>query len=308
VVQNTLYSQNYTKVDSIVRKYPKTFDIPSKIAELVNKDFTIPEEKARAIYTWIALNISYDIKALESVQKTVSFSYRTEEEKFLKEKKIKEDLAIATLKSKKAVCQGYSTLYKVICDLVSLECEIISGTSKTKYLDIGILPKISDHAWNSVKINNEWKLIDATWGAGYLNESYTKFIPDFNDFYFFTSPDLFFLNHYPENKDWLFISMTEREFADLPLFYPYYFRKKIELVEPKGGIINVPKNNTIKVVLKNINNATVSINFTDERFAKIITPKIENEFYIYEVDCKRKSGSYLTIFLNNTSIITYKIK
>ena len=45
-----------------------------------------------------------------------------------------------------------------------------------------------------------------------------------------------------------------------------------------------------------------------KELARIITPKIENESYIFEVDCKRKSGTYLTIFLNNTSIITYKIK
>lgn len=308
IITKSMFSQNFAKVDSVVRTYSKTFATPEKIADLINKDFNRPEEKARAVYTWVALNITYDIKGMSSAQKPISYSYGTEEEKSQIEQKIRLDLAKETLKKAKAVCQGYSTLYKVICDLVGLECEIISGTSKTKYTDIGVLPKIMDHAWNAVKINNEWRLLDVTWGSGYLDQSAGKYISEFNDFYFLTLPSLFNLNHYPENRVWLLEGLTEKEFAELPLFYPYYFKMRVMLIEPKQGIIDNPRNNILTLKIKNIDGGSLSYIFSDEKYGNMLQPNREGDFYLISIECKRKSNTFLTIFLNNNSIFTLKIK
>ena len=63
LLSNYFYSQKYNSVDSIVIKYPKYFNSPKQLADQIQKDFASEYEKARAIYTWMALNISYDVKA-----------------------------------------------------------------------------------------------------------------------------------------------------------------------------------------------------------------------------------------------------
>ena len=303
-----LFSKDYEKVDRIVQNYPNSFSDPDQLAKLINRDFKLPEEKARAIFTWIALNIDYDIKALNSKPEIISFSYSTQEEKLFREQKIEEDLAIQTLRKGKAVCQGYSTLYKYLCDLASIECVIVPGTSKTRKTDIGKLPRNNDHTWNAVKINNEWKLIDVTWGAGYTNENATRFIPAFNDYYFFTSPYKFFLNHYPEDSAWLLIDISKETFANLPLYYSSFYKLNVEVVEPQKGIILISKNESIKLVLKNSKNELVSMKFENDKYSKLVQPKNENEFSFYEIRYEKNANTYLTVYINTRSFVTFKVE
>jgi len=302
-----VFSQNYEKVDSVVRNYPSSFKSTAELAELIKKDFSFPEEKARAIFTWIALNIEYDVKAYTSSPKNISYSYKTQEEKLIKEQKFKDELVKQTLHEKKAVCEGYSTLYKSICDLVSIECKIIRGASKTKNADIGKIAYSNDHAWNVVKINNSLKLVDVTWGAGYVNKNITHFTFSFNDFYFFSPPERFFLNHYPENKDFLFIKMSKKKFANLPLYYSYYFQKDIEVIKPRKGIISIPKNNKIKLVIKNKQKEIIWFNLENEKFTKSLIPKIDGELYTYEITLDKRLNTYLMLSIDNMAVATFKL-
>ena len=52
----------------------------------------------------------------------------------------------------KGVCAGYSAAFKLLADAAGLENIVVTG-----YLD-GSLP----HAWNKVKIDGEWYIIDTT--------------------------------------------------------------------------------------------------------------------------------------------------
>ncbi|MGK4568754.1 hypothetical protein [Flavobacterium sp. 3HN19-14] len=53
-------AQDFQKVDGLVKTYPKSFSSPDDLAIRINEDFTRDDEKVRAIYTWMALNIAYD--------------------------------------------------------------------------------------------------------------------------------------------------------------------------------------------------------------------------------------------------------
>jgi transglutaminase/protease-like cytokinesis protein 3 len=57
---------------------------------------------------------------------------------------------------------------------------------------IGKLPKQNDHEWNAVKIDGRWKLIDVTWASGSVSTQTGKFVPEFNDAYYGTAPEVFF--------------------------------------------------------------------------------------------------------------------
>ncbi len=168
-------AQDFAKVDKKVKAYPKSFSDIDKLARRINEDFSRDDEKARAIFTWIAINVRYDLAASRVNKGPIGFSYKTQEEKLAKQKKFRDELAIRTLKSKKGVCQGYSTLFAEVAERVGLEAVIIPGASKSNITQIGKKPGNSDHAWNAVKIEGQWKLLDVTWAAGAATGNPPKF-------------------------------------------------------------------------------------------------------------------------------------
>lgn len=54
-----------------------------------------------------------------------------------------------------AVCEGYSRAMKLLCDLSSLECTVVSGKSKNG-------SRWEGHAWNIVKVDGEYYHLDVT--------------------------------------------------------------------------------------------------------------------------------------------------
>jgi len=142
------------------------------------------KELAELIYYWISLNIDYDVV---SFQHNININVSAEN----------------TFKNKKSVCAGYANLYKTLCDKVGLECNVINGYAKGYGYDSGIIFNVN-HSWNVVKIKNKWELIDATWGAGYVemqNDSLV-FIRELNLRYLFDNPEDFILDHFPEDPKW----------------------------------------------------------------------------------------------------------
>lgn len=56
-----------------------------------------------------------------------------------------------------AVCDGISKAFKLLCDLAKINCNIVFGDSWNEY------EKPQKHAWNMVKIDENWYHIDLTW-------------------------------------------------------------------------------------------------------------------------------------------------
>ena len=302
------YSQNYEKVDAIVKEYPNSFSGIDKFAERVNKDFTREDEKARAIFTWIATNIKYDLAAYGVNEKPVAYSFKTQEEKAAKQKQFKDELAAKTLKSKKGVCQGYSTLYLQVAEKAGLEAVIITGTAKSHPAHIGKQPGASDHAWNAVKIGGEWKLIDATWGAGTATGNPPKFTFRFNDKYFFSDPNVFFLNHFPDDKKWLLTDKTEKDFADLPLYYGNYLMGGYEFLNPTLGTFTNTKSNVVPFKIKNLKPTDkVAYVFSKNNTFKVIEPVVKGDVGEFEVILDNNSNGTLTIYINEKSVASYRI-
>lgn len=304
----TMNAQDYAKVDMKVKGYPKSFSSPDKLAEQIAKDFTRDDEKARAIFTWIAINIKYDFAAYGVNERPVAYSFRTQEEKEAKQKAMKQELAQKTLKSKKGVCQGYSTLFLVVAENVGLQSEIISGTSKSHPAHIGKAPGASDHVWNAVKIGNEWKLLDTTWGAGTVTGEKPEFVFKFNDKYFFSDPDTFFLNHFPDDKKWLMTQKTEKDFADLPLYYGNYLMEGYEFISPEAGVFNTVPSGVITFEVRNLQPGDkVHYAFSRDKVYKEVNPEQKGDIAAFSVPLSNSSAGTLTIYINQKSVASYKI-
>ncbi len=298
-------AQNFSEVDKKVRSYPNSFNSLEKLHQTIKNDFNKPKDRVRAIYTWIALHIEYDVKTYMKGTKPIKYTYRSDVEKLRKEKEIENKLALKTLKTRKAICHGYATLFKVLCEMSEIQCELITGTSKISNTDIGKEPQRVDHAWNAVKINNQWKLIDATWGAGYLNGQNMKFEKKYTDVFFFTEPEKFFYNHFPADKQWLLTNKNSKDFASLPLFYHTYLDSNIEVINPHKGIIKAKRGDTIEFVIRSEEKNRISYKFSNEKSGYNIEPKAKGDLLYYKIEVG--SGSYLTIYLNQSALVAYKI-
>ena len=177
-------AQKFTEIDEIAKNAPASAssDIES-LGKYLTKQANSDIKKVRAFYVWITHNIEYDINAF--LNKKLEINNSTE--KFLKRKK--------------GVCQDYANLFKALCDYADINCMVISGYSKGFGFNPGKTFGVPDHSWNAIKINNEWKLVDATWGSGFVDER-TKFVRSFTERFFLSEPEKFIYTHLSIDPMW----------------------------------------------------------------------------------------------------------
>lgn len=175
-------------------------------------------ERARAIFRWICENIDYDLEAY--------FTGR-----------IGSTNSTDVLKSRSSVCSGYSDLFSSLAREAGLETVKIVGYGKGySYRPGENFTGPYNHAWNAVKINGSWYLVDATWGAGYLGNA--GYVHWFDDHYFLTPPSEFVFDHLPDEERWQLLDepLSKEEFERLVYVESDFFNLGLELGERNGSI------------------------------------------------------------------------
>lgn len=146
--------------------------LPTLVSDIV-RPFSNDSLKVVAIYNWVTSNIRYDNTFRKRLE---GDSTLTQEPEYI-------------LKSKKAVCIGFSKLVKALCEEAQISALIIEGFAKSNGYSIDR----EEHAWNVVKIKDKWHLIDATWGIN--NALFAKK-------YCLTPPSIFAETHFPHDPLW----------------------------------------------------------------------------------------------------------
>lgn len=306
-INTTIQSQNYTEVDVKVKDYPK-FSSAQELATRIHKDFVSDSNKVRAAFIWLTKNIKYDLNEYYNpTSKRIKFKYSSEKEKQQKLQIIKNQIVDKTFNSKKSVCEGYAQSFKKICDLLYIEAVVIKGYARNSSNDIGVIPKNSNHAWNAVKINNKWRLIDATWAAGYIiNKSWKK---KFIAYYFYPNPEELLATHFPENNVWQLIKkpISEETYASQPIISQQFFYRGLKLISERNGIIYNKKQIVIKI--KNLASTDIiGYQFKDQRFGKRGLVSFNNSIGSFTINLKNKRKTELYIFINNELALEYKIR
>jgi hypothetical protein len=115
------------------------------------------------------------------------YTYKTKQDN---SKAVKE-----VMENKSGICSGYAALGDTLFKLCHLTSYLVEGSTKQSFL-----PAIIGHAWNAVKVDGDWKIIDATWGSGHLKNQ--KFVKDRHDHYFFPGPPQLISTHLPIDPIW----------------------------------------------------------------------------------------------------------
>jgi hypothetical protein len=211
----TAYAYRTDTPDQDVRQLPQSIDALRvrdaalyirQTAEYINRNSKNNFERVKKAHDVVALTIRYDAASF--------FSGRTPSQSY-------EDV----LKSRLAVCEGYSNVFKRLCDELRIECEIVRGFGR----GVGVspfrndTPASSNHAWNLIKIENAWYLVDCTWDSGHLNGR--NFQAEYSTDYLFLKPEYFIYTHFPGNPQQQLISspLSADAFSKLPLFKPKFF-------------------------------------------------------------------------------------
>lgn len=303
-----LYAQKYNAIDKVVLMYPKQFNSTEDLAQKIQKDFSSDYERARAIYSWIALNIKYDYQAYLKPPKVISFSYRTEAEKQNQIALIKEKTWQKAFTSRKAVCEGFTLLYERLASLVELKSEVIRGDSKRLLSDIGRENSFSNHAWNIVEVDGKWLLLDVTWGQGYYDTNRKTMVNHFSSIYFDTDPKYFFAKHFPDSGRYLNRKLNKDDFLNGPLIFDQTIVGDYEIMRPKSGIIQAKLGDRLLFQIKNISKLD-RLYYVNRKHQAVKVEKMRevNGALEFELIYDRNTGGFITFFLNQQSIAAFKV-
>ena len=211
----------YTNIDAYVLSAPASSQTSiSNLAAYLRIRATNDLLKARAIYRWITKNISYNVSGY------FSGNYGPND-------------AASVFARRTSVCQGYSELFQELGTLLGLKTELVSGYAKGYGFNIGqTVDGIANHAWTAVCINGEWYLIDSTWGAGHLSGS--SYVWSFKECYFLTSPEDFFIEHFPTDPQWQLLDKqkTLADFQNSIFIYSDYLELKVKSFTSLSYFVN----------------------------------------------------------------------
>lgn len=190
-IMSTVVNYNYSSKNKILQitydsekqaKQKECLDKISKILPTIIKEGMSDLEKSKAINDYIAKQTVYDYKAFEAIEKYNAI-YEKNGGKSEITKKAYDDLvknfgyamdSEGVLLKGIAVCSGYAKTYYLMARMAGLQSRVVTGQAT------GGL-----HAWNLVRINNKWLVVDPTWNDSdadpnkYLNisqddKTYTK--------------------------------------------------------------------------------------------------------------------------------------
>jgi len=243
-----VFESDFTSIDQQAQKIVYSGNSVGELAQLLNQYATTDLEKARLIYSWITHNISYDVEALNN----------------LFNNNIYPDVSTHNvLINRSTICSGYANLYQQLAEKMGLKSIVILGYAKGGNYAVGEDNEVN-HGWNGVKIDGKWYLVDATWGAGIINEN--QFQPEFNSYYFAIKPDQFIYSHFPENSQWQLLNqpLARNQFDELVEVSDSLFKNNIELISPQNKNINTEGN--VNLTLKAPDNIVAIAKIESDKF------------------------------------------
>jgi hypothetical protein len=139
---DNIQAQDFEKADSLAFAMPKRVHSKTALASEISTHELSDAEKVRLLYTWMANTIHYDLKSYEKAVKPP-------------------DETRYTLKTGRAVCTGYAHLFDSVCQLLSIPSFVVKG-----YVHQGFNPRASNHAWNAILVDGQWRFVDVSSGSG----------------------------------------------------------------------------------------------------------------------------------------------
>ena len=201
---------------------------PETVAKYIASKVSDPYMRVKAIHDFVVDRTSYDVATLNSIK---SGRARAAQD------------AQTVFNDRTGVCEGYARLMAEMGKHSGDEIVYIVGVSRDGAENgSGI-----GHAWNGVKIEDNWYLIDATWNAGFVNgDTFTK---RYTNAYLLTPPELFGMSHLPDDSAWQLRQkpITRGEFIRQPSMEPDFYINGHTFVDNVRSQIDVKRTFSLKI-------------------------------------------------------------
>lgn len=303
---NLFPQSDFYAIDRKVELIPatKTDSLAKQLAALGNTD----RQKVRAIFRWITENIEYNVRPIGRKKNTPALFYEEPDDSSAPLPPLDERVAAKVLYKGVAFCEGYSRLFKALCDHAGIKAEIIYGYARTNNnRRFGV-----NHTWNAVYLDSAWHLLDVTWASGVVSFA-NEYIRQYNDFYFLTPPEQFIRDHYPEDPQWTLLDNPPvyREYNQSPFRYSGYMKAGINNHFPAKGVIDAAPGDTIVIELKarrEIRSFFVSGSpVFDSTQVTLLPPNVSSEKLSFKYNITEATGEWLYVFCNDELAMRYKL-
>jgi hypothetical protein len=292
--------QNFAKADAHALKVGKLDSTNmGTIATLLTKPFAEKIDKARAIYTWIANNITYDVKAASKEQTD-------------------KNTTAEVLLYRKAVGIGFATLFQDMCSSAGIRCLTADGHIKRNTEEIGDNELEKNHSWAVVQLGlspDTWHYVDVALASGSVDEEMKVFTKKFSSNYFFADKAIFNWQHFPDNPAWKLDvgPKNKKEFLALPIIraaaYDWQLKKFTPELATQKTKLSTPVN--FSFVFGKADAVTkVTIQYGNGK-----RKKIKNALYNQSGNTLTFSYKFdvednypVTISINDAELITYKFE
>ncbi|MCR5691227.1 MAG: hypothetical protein K6G62_03315 [Eubacterium sp.] len=131
------------KTDQLDANQKKTLEEAKEVLDEIIKDGMTPFEQEKAVYEWMTKNIKADSEVTTLIQE--SPQDRAEPGK--------------VLESKKAVCVGFATTFRLFMEMLDIPCKVVHDTGRS-------------HSWDLVQLDGNWYHTDIYSDSGTPSYSY----------------------------------------------------------------------------------------------------------------------------------------
>ncbi|MEM8780843.1 MAG: transglutaminase domain-containing protein, partial [Cyanobacteria bacterium P01_G01_bin.49] len=224
--------QGQQMIHPAIVNMPKTVETSIKsVAEYIAEQESDPYLRIKALHDYVISRVIYDLEVLQTGNRPPQD-------------------AQTVFKTHKAVCEGYANLFMALGKAIGEDVVVITGKVRKDLAPLAVIPdylKMSKptydwtlHAWNSVKVEDNWYLVVTTW-----DDSSEQSSP-YQTNYLMPRPEVMMISHFPNNsysEDWQLVAEPKNylEFEEQPLFNPEFFIENLVLISPTRYENNVDK-------------------------------------------------------------------
>ena len=199
------------------------------------------KQLVKALHDYVVNRLHYDYDALKYIEAR-DYEHTPEQ------------TAEAVFARRAGVCEGYARLMVALGKAAGVEIAFVTGYIRDSSRRLAISDDPWDtssrealegvgHAWNAVKLDGQWYLMDVTWDDPTKGENSTT--------YLFVPPKLMAFDHYPEDTNWQLLEkpISLGDFVRQPLLSPRIGELGITLLSPTRSQVTVDR--TVEIVLDN---------------------------------------------------------
>lgn len=201
-----------------------------------------------------------------------------------------------------SVCDGISKTYSLLCNMLGIDCIRVVGQA-------GVDESWGGHAWNKVKVDGQWYIVDATWGdltmgftyktGGIIGGSTNTDYYELGLHNYFLVTDSFVKDNHEEE-----VENYYPKTATLP--YNHYQRQTFSY---NGNKVNAYLNesganlkNKLDIIARSIVEEVNSKNRIQE--FSISTKTISSYYFLYELSYSSLSKNEIVSYMSKTSSFT----